>query len=133
MSTGAVRETFRGVAFPWLCDAMGHLATQHYMAMFDVASFHFLAMIGPPLAELTAAHLGWADVHHEVHYRREIRAGELLVIRSSLLSVGDTSVHYRHTMTGEDGSTRAVLDAVSVHFDLKSRTKLKLPELRTLP
>jgi acyl-CoA thioester hydrolase len=124
-------ETYRGVAFPWLCDAMGHLATQHYMAMFDIASLHFLAILGPPLHELSANGLGWADVHHEINYQREVRTGELVVVRSNLLSIGTTSVRYRHVMTGEDGLARAVLEAVSVHFDLRSRTKCKLPPLRT--
>jgi acyl-CoA thioester hydrolase len=132
LSAAAERETYRGVVFPWLCDTMGHLATQHYMAMFDVASLHFLAMVGPPLSELTAQGMGWADVRHEISYKREVRTGELLIIRSCLLSIGNSSLRYRHTMAGEDDGIRAVLEAVSVHFDLRSRVKNKLPLLRNI-
>ena len=30
-------ETYRGVAYPWLCDSMGHMNTQFYAAMYDSA------------------------------------------------------------------------------------------------
>lgn len=133
MNVAGERETYRGVAFPWLCDAMGHLATQHFMAMFDIASYQFLAMVGPPMSDLATQRKGWADVRHEVDYRREVRAGEVLTIRSSLVSVGNTSLRYRHTMVGEDQGIRAVLEAVTVHFDLTSRAKCKLPRLRIAP
>jgi len=111
---------------------MGHLATQHYMAIFDVASFHFLARMGPGVRYFAIRGLGWADVRHEIDYRQEVRAGELLTVRTGLVRRGRTSVQYRHVMTGEDGSVRAEMRAVSVHFDLKRRVALPLPEVSSL-
>ena len=35
-----------GVAHPWLCDALGHLNTRNYHAMYDDALFVLLAIIG---------------------------------------------------------------------------------------
>ena len=40
-------ETYRGVAYPWHCDSMGHMNTQFYSALYDGASFHFLSMLAP--------------------------------------------------------------------------------------
>ena len=42
----AFMETFRGVAAPWLCDAMGHMNTRHDAAMFDDALLHSLVKLG---------------------------------------------------------------------------------------
>jgi hypothetical protein len=57
-------ETYRGVAYPWQCDAMGHMNTQFYSALYDGAGFHFLAMLaqcragagGPRLGRCAPAH-----------------------------------------------------------------------------
>jgi acyl-CoA thioester hydrolase len=100
------------------------------MAMFDVASFHFLSMLGPPLRELADEHRGWADVRHEINYEREVRAGELVLVRSELLAAGRSSIRYRHSMVGEDNVARAVMTAVTVHFDLDARRAIPLPLLR---
>lgn len=36
---------YRGVVHPWLCDAMGHLTTRHYLAMFDDAIYHLYQQV----------------------------------------------------------------------------------------
>jgi acyl-CoA thioester hydrolase len=126
-------ETARAVAFPWLCDSMGHLATQHYVAIFDVASYHFLGQIAPSVRALATQGRGWADVRHEIDYRGEVYAGELLTVRTRLVRRGRTSVKYQHEMTGDDGSVRAEMLVVTVHFDLKKRVTLPLPALTTAP
>ena len=53
----AAVETYRGVAYPWNCDSMGHMNTQFYAALYDGASFHFLSMLAP-YNELKARGLG---------------------------------------------------------------------------
>jgi acyl-CoA thioester hydrolase len=32
----------KNVMHPWMCDAMGHLTTRFYLALFDDASYHLL-------------------------------------------------------------------------------------------
>ncbi len=116
------RVTSRPVAYPWRCDAMGHLATQHYMAMFDDALFHFLHEIGANQAADAAAQLGWADVSHRIDYRREVLAGALLAIRSRPLALGRSSVGSQHRLIDLDtGTEHAVLEAKTVRFDLATR------------
>lgn len=43
-------ETYRGVAFPWLCDHTGQLNTSKYVEMFDVAGHHLFHIFGLPPA-----------------------------------------------------------------------------------
>src|SRR5258705_12314109 len=89
------RRAYRGVAYPWHCDAMGHMNTQFYSALYDGPGFHFLAMLGPN-AELAPAGLGWADVRQLIEYKHEGAAGALPVVRTTLIRLGNKSGEYRH-------------------------------------
>ncbi|MDM7955759.1 thioesterase family protein [Blastomonas sp.] len=122
-------ETYRGVAFPWLCDQMGHLTTFRYVEMFDVASYHLMHALGDrPAAQ--AGELGWADVNHSIDYKSEVAIGALLLIRSGVVRTGRSSIVTRHIMTDPDaGVEHAVLTATTVRFDLVARKSAPLPDL----
>ena len=119
-------ETFRGVAYPWLCDSMGHMNTQFYCTLYDGASFHFLSMIAP-YAELAPRQCGWADVRQTIEYKQEVRAGTLLAVSSRLLKIGGSSVTYRHEMRDvEAGTLHSTSEHVTVLFDLQARKSTPL-------
>lgn len=126
-----LRETYRGVVYPWLCDAMGHLTTRHYMAMFDDAGWHLMLHLGCSAKAMKRERRGWADVKHEIEYLREIRDGELLVVRSMPVRVGTKSLVCRHEMReAEDEELCATLTATTVRFHLDERKAIPLePEL----
>ena len=90
-------ETYRGVAYPWHCDSMGHMNTQFYSALYDGASFHFLSLLAP-YNELQKAGMGWADVRQLIEYKHEVPAGALLLVRTTLKRVGNKSVEYLHEL-----------------------------------
>lgn len=121
--------TYVGVAHPWMCDTMGHMNVRHYMAMFDDASFQLLGRLAG--GGEGASH-GWADVRHEIEYKRETPAGALVTIRSGIVRVGRTSLTYRHTMSGSlDGEIHAHATVTSVRFDLEARKPSELePDTR---
>lgn len=124
--------TYRGVIYPWQCDAMGHFTTRHYMAMFDEAAWHFLYEVGFDKAMLDEKKIGWADVRHEIEYLRELHQGELVVIESKPLSIGNKSIDYQLEMkpVGED-EVCARLISKTVQFDLTTRRAIPvLPEIR---
>ena len=121
-------ETFRGVAYPWLCDSMGHMNTQHYCALFDGASFHFLALVSP-FRQMKEIHRGWADVKQSIEYKKEVRSGDLLVIRTQMIAIGRSSLTYCHTMNDVESETlRATSQHVVAHFDLANRVSVPLTE-----
>jgi len=114
-------ETFRGVAYPWHCDAMGHMNTQFYSALFDGATLHALAAIAPS-SELESTGLGWADVRQLIEYRHEVRSGALLRVRTAFLRLGRSSITYRHSLVGaETGDLHATSEQTTVLFDLAQR------------
>jgi acyl-CoA thioester hydrolase len=86
-------ETFRGVVYPWFCDFMGHMNTQFYCQLFDGATLHFLAQIAKR-SELQAVECGWVDLRQVIEYKHEIRAGELLLIRTQATKVGNSSIGF---------------------------------------
>lgn len=118
-------ETYRGVAFPWLCDQQGHLTTSQYMLMFDVASYHLMDMVTRGTGDDPA--LSWADVRHEIDYRAEVPVGALVVIDSTIESLGTSSLRAVHTMRSVDGEQlHARMLAVSVRFDKAARRSAPL-------
>jgi len=119
-------ETFRGVVYPWHCDAMGHMNTQFYASLYDGATLHFLALLCPTAALKAAGH-GWADVRQLIEYRCEAVAGDLLVVRSTLLRLGNSSIEYRHDLVNaETGMVHATSAQVTVLFDLAERRAIRL-------
>lgn len=119
-------ETFRGVVYPWHCDAMGHMNTQFYASLYDGATLHFLALLCPTAALKAAGH-GWADVRQLIEYRREAVGGDLLVVRSTLLRLGNSSIEYRHDLVNaETGTVHATSAQVTVLFDLAERKAIRL-------
>jgi acyl-CoA thioester hydrolase len=102
--------------------------TQHYCALFDGATFHYLALMGGP-RHLKESQRGWVDAKQTIEYRREILAGDLLVISTAMTRVGRSSLGFRHELVDlEDGALRATSDHVVVHFDLSKRASLTLSE-----
>jgi acyl-CoA thioester hydrolase len=124
---GAV-ETYRGVAYPWFCDSMGHMNTQFYAMMYDTATFHVLSRLAS-YGELEAQGRGWADVRQLIEYRHEVRAGTLVLIRTTLKRLGNKSVEFLHEMRNlESDALHSTSENVVVLFDLKVRAAAPLDE-----
>ena len=119
-------ETFRGVVYPWFCDFMGHMNTQFYCQLFDGATLHFLAEIAKR-SELQAVECGWVDLRQVIEYKREIRSGELLLIRTQATKVGNSSLGFLHEMRDTETETlRATSEHVVALFSLIQRKSTPL-------
>lgn len=111
-----------GVVHPWMCDAMGHLTTRHYMAIFDDASYELFRLIGDRCADDLKADMGWADISHEIHYLAEFRVGTSYHVRGQVTALGRSSITVKMSLidcaTNEPGAT---LVGRTVRFDLSAR------------
>ncbi|UOQ56444.1 acyl-CoA thioesterase [Leucobacter allii] len=117
--------SFHGIAHPWLCDANGHLNTRHYVGAFDDAAQHFLAEIGGKPGE----GFGWADVSQRITYLREVSLGALFTVDCDVQRVGRSSIDYLQRLTTlGDEEPAAIVEAVTVRFDLRRRRASPLPE-----
>lgn len=117
------------VVHPWLCDAMGHLTTRHYLGMFDDAAYHLFACFGYYPETAQAEKWGWADVRHQINYRSELLSGDLIRVDGRVANVGHTSITVEYRMfKRRDDSLAATLSARTVCFDLEARKSKTIPE-----
>src|SRR5689334_23302299 len=74
--------TYRGTVYPWHCDHMGHMNVMWYVGKFDEATWQLLSNIGLSRSRLEKEGAGMAAVEQHIEYKRELRAGDLVTIRS---------------------------------------------------
>jgi len=122
-----VIETYYGIVHPWLCDSMGHLTTRHYVGMFDDSHPHFFTELGAGQEEMQERGEGFADVKSTLEYKQELHSGALIVIKSTIVSLGSKSFVHRHEMYNRrTGELAATMENITVTFDLKARKAVPL-------
>ena len=92
---------YRGTVYPWQSDHTGHMNVMWYVGKFDEATWQLLASVGLSSARLRKEQIGMVAVEH-IEYKREVLAGDLLTIRSSVQEVRDKSLHFVHDMTNQE-------------------------------
>lgn len=118
-----------GVVHPWMCDAMGHLTTRHYMAIFDDASYELFRLIGDRVDVGLEEGLGWVDVHHEIDYQGELALGGSYHVRGEFTALGRTSLTQKLTLV--DCATNLVSTTFvgrAVRFDLTTRQSIPIED-----
>jgi acyl-CoA thioester hydrolase len=107
---------------------MGHMNVMWYVGKFDEATWQLLSNIGLSRSRLEKEGAGMAAVEQHIEYKRELRAGDLITIRSAVIEVKEKSVRFRHEMwNDESGELAATTILVGVHLDLNTRRARSLP------
>jgi acyl-CoA thioester hydrolase len=69
-----------------------------------------------------------AAVEQHIQYQRELRAGDVVTVRSTVLEVKDKAIRLRHQMSNDEtGELAAVTEIVALHLDTTSRKARSLP------
>ena len=122
-------NTYRGAVMQWHCDQMGHMNVMWYVGKFDEATWNLFAMMGASADYLRKEGKAMAAVDQRIQYRRELLAGDTLVIASGVLEIKPkviTFVHeMRHATTGEIAATCRL---VGVHMGHTTRKSEALPQ-----
>ena len=122
-------ETYRGVVYPWHCDHMGHMNVMWYTGKFDEACWQFLARLGLTQTYFSREGTGMAAVDQHFEYKRELRAGSVVSIRSALLEIREKSIRFMHEMRNDEtGEVAAIATMVGVHIDTTTRKAVPLPQ-----
>lgn len=117
------------VVHPWLCDAMGHLSTRHYLGMFDDASYHLFAEFGYQPELGLSESWGWADVRQEISYHAELSVGTLVSVTGAVTGIGRSSLKLQYRLFNRSTEAlAATLDATTVCFDLNLRKSRPIPD-----
>jgi acyl-CoA thioester hydrolase len=120
--------TYRGTVYPWQCDHMGHMNVMWYVGKFDEATWQLLSLVGLSRSRLEKEDGGMAAVEQHIEYKRELRAGDLVTIRSRVLEVREKVIRFQHEMTNDESQElAAVTTLVGIHMDLTARKARPLP------
>jgi len=120
--------TYRGVVYPWHCDQIGHMNVMWYVGKFDEATWNLFLRAGITPGYLRANHRGMAAVDQHIEYRRELKAGDVVAIRSEILEIEGRKIRFRHEMRNEEtGEVAAVTTLLGVHLDTQARKACAFP------
>jgi acyl-CoA thioester hydrolase len=120
--------THRGTVYPWQCDHMGHMNVMWYVAKFDEACWQLLASLALTRQRFARDGVGMAAVEQRIEYKRELHAGDVVTIRSTVLEVKEKAIRMRHAMTNDvTGDLAAVTEIVAVYIETVNRRACSLP------
>jgi acyl-CoA thioester hydrolase len=121
-------ETYRGAVYPWHCDHMGHMNVMWYVGKFDEATWNLFALAGVTAAFLKENKRGMAAVQQNITYKRELHAGDTVVVRSAFLEVKEKTARFVHEMRhAVDGEVSAICVLTGVSIDTQTRKSCPLP------
>src|SRR5262245_14781873 len=107
---------------------MGHMNVMWYTGKFDEASWQLFSKLGLTRARCRKDGTGMAAVEQHIEYKRELRAGDIVTIRSAVLEIRNKSIHIRHELRNDDtGEVAATSIIVVVHMDVITRKATPLP------
>jgi acyl-CoA thioester hydrolase len=120
--------TYRGTVYPWHCDHMGHMNVMWYVEKFDEATWQLFCSIGLSPTRLRNERIGMAAVEQRLEYKRELLAGDLLTIRSSIEEMREKSLVLVHEMINQETEELAARTVITgVCMDLTTRKSRPLP------
>ncbi len=121
--------TYRGVVYPSQCDHMGHMNVMWYVGKFDEATWQLFLAVGLTPSRLRDSSRGMAGLEQHIEYKRELRAGDAVTIRSGVLEVREKTIRFAHRMNNDEtGEVAATTVLTAVHLDLVARRSCALPE-----
>ncbi len=120
--------THRGTIYPWHCDHMGHMNVMWYVGKFDEATWNLFAHLGLTPSYLRDRERGMVAVEQRVSYKRELVAGDVVVILSRLLEAREKVLRFSHEMVNsESEEIAAITEVTGVHIDRTLRKSCPLP------
>ena len=90
--------TYRGAVYPWHCDHMGHMNVMWYVGKFDEATWNLFATLGLTPPFFRENDRGMAAVEQNILYKKELVAGDVVTIRSTILEVKEKALRFTHEM-----------------------------------
>ena len=122
-------ETYRGVVYPNQQDHMDHMNVMWYTSKFDEGTWHFFSRLGITAEYIRQNNKGMAALEQTTHYKAEVTAGNLLVVRTKLIEFGDKTIRFLHQMYNAETETEvASTELLAVHLDREKRKACSIPD-----
>ncbi|HEV8439373.1 MAG TPA: thioesterase family protein [Methylomirabilota bacterium] len=120
-------ETYRGTVYRWEVDNVDHFTVAYYFARFEDATMALLHAVGLDPGPLADKGQACATVECRVSYRRELRMGDILHIRSGVISVDDGGLVFgHHVLDSGDGALCTTVLQRAALVELGSRAPVAL-------
>jgi acyl-CoA thioester hydrolase len=120
--------TYRGTAYPWQCDHIGHMNVMWYVGKFDEATWNIFNAVGITPSYLRAGKYGMAAVKQDITYMREVLAGDVIEVRTQVLEAGDKVIRFVHEMrNAERDEVAAEAELTCVHLDREAHKACPFP------
>jgi acyl-CoA thioester hydrolase len=114
--------TYRGVVYPWHCDHMGHMNVTWYTSKFDEATWNLFAEMGITPSYIRENKRGMAGLQQNTVYKKELVAGDVVIVRSRILEVREKVVRFEHQLINDETKEIAASSELTVvHLDLVTR------------
>lgn len=125
--------SYRGAVYPWHCDHMGHMNVMWYVGKFDEATWNFFSEVGLTRAFMEANGRGMAAVEQAIQYKKELMAGDTVVVHSAVLEAKDKVLRFSHEMRNAQNSEIAATTVLTAVFlDRAARKACPFPaEIRS--
>jgi acyl-CoA thioester hydrolase len=99
-----------------------------YTGKFDEASWALLATVGLTRSFMAGRGHGMAAVQQNIIYKRELRAGDIVSVRSGILDVQEKIIRIFHEMRNEETfEVSAFATITGVYMDIKKRRASPIP------
>jgi acyl-CoA thioesterase FadM len=120
-------ETYRGTVHRWEVDNVDHFTVAYYFSRFEDATAGLLEAIGLGRDALAAARRAATVVDWRVRYRKELRVGDIMHIRSGVIGLAQGGLALGHEMlNSEDDALTTTVEQRVVVVDESSRLPVSL-------
>jgi acyl-CoA thioester hydrolase len=120
-------ETYRGTVNRWEVDNVDHFTVAYYFSRFEDATAALLEAIGLGRDALAAARRAATVVDWRVRYRKELRVGDIMHIRSGVIELAQGGLALGHEMlNSEDDALTTTVEQRVVVVDESSRLPVSL-------
>src|SRR6266850_4301481 len=117
-------ETYRGMVYRWEVDNVDHFTVAFYFARFEDATLALLHAIGLDPGALARAGGAAVTTECSVRYRRELRVGDILHMRSGVTAADDDGIDVAHEVVDSgDGTLCTSVEQKIVLVDAVSRKR----------
>jgi acyl-CoA thioesterase FadM len=121
-------DSARDAIKPTDVDLLGEATLSAYIHRFTAANAHVLAAFGLTPEYCRQKHRGFSTFEFDLRVPGVLRAGDLLLVRSALVHVGNSSMRILHRVTNaRTGALAATLEQAGVNLDLDARRPSPLP------
>lgn len=122
-------ETYRGYVSLQECDEMGHMNIQHYIAKTSDSSYNLRTALGVGAMAQSETGCGYVALEHHIRFHRELRASDLVVIRTGIVEIGDKTMRiYQEMREALDDRLAATFVVDTGCLDLETRRLTAWPD-----